>query len=53
MLQSLKMAVFLEGGGGYTRETGTIWQIRVLTAEWSVFLGPKYVIFGRFALRFQ
>ena len=27
----------LEPPNGHTRETGTIWQIGVLTAEWSIF----------------
>ena len=44
------------GGGGYTRETGTIWQTGVLTAERSIFSkkrAQKHVMLGRFALRFQ
>ena len=41
------------GVGGYTRETGTIWQIGVLTAERSTFWAQKMQILGCFALRFQ
>ena len=41
------------GGGVYTRETGTIWQIGVLAAERSLFLGQKCMILGRFELRFS
>ena len=37
----------------YTCETGTIWQIGVLTAEWSVLEGQENLILGRFMLRFQ
>ena len=40
------------GGGGYTRETGTIWQIGVLTSEWSIF-GPKRRDFGPFRTTFS
>ena len=36
-----------------TRETGTIWQIGVLTAELSIFRAKKKVIFGRFELGFS
>ena len=37
----------------YTHETGAIWQIGVLTAEWSILGGQEKVIVRCFALHFQ
>ena len=44
--------IFQGEGGVYTRETDTIWQTGVLTAERRGFFDLKDLFFGHFALRF-